>query len=99
MKTYSSLKAFAKNRNTQRSEENYFPFYQGYQEFCKIGGIPCFALVVLYDKDDKICDPQNSSMPVRAEYMFRFDPVTDVQYDKYNKICAQWGNPEWIRLS
>lgn len=101
MKTYSSLTAFAKNRDTKIDENYYSPFYKGFWENCIIGGIPCIAYVVFFNKEGKEMSPKNSfvPLPTKVEYFFRFDPGTNVQYQKYNKICEKYGNPEWITLS
>jgi len=100
MKKYSSLSAFSKNRNTTWSDENYSPFYKGYWENCVIGSIPCIAYVVYFNKEGKEIIPhKQSGIPDSVKYFFRFDPGTDVQYQKYNNICEQYGNPEWITLS
>ena len=101
MKSYSSLKAFAKNRDTKIDEQNYSPFYKGFWENCFIEGIPCIAYVVYFNKQGKELSPSDSFIPVptRVEYFFRFDPCTETEYRKYYKICAKWNNPEWIVLS
>lgn len=99
MKSYASITAFAKNRNTPRVEETWNEWYLAHQELCKISGMFCFAYVVFLDKDKNVMNPSNKALPDSVEYMFRFDPITDKQYEKYNEICAKWGNPEWIQLS
>lgn len=100
MKKYSSLLAFSKNRNTIWSDENYSSFYKGYWELCVIGGIRCIAYVVYFNKEDKEIVPHKESvMPHSVKYLFRFDPITDKQTNKYNSICEKYGNPEWIQLS
>jgi len=99
MKTYSSLTAFAKNRNTPRVQETWSEFYGGHYEDCKIYGMYCIAYVVFYDKEGNVMKPHNSGMPKKVEYHFRFDPITDKQYQKYKKLCAQYDDPEWITLS
>lgn len=99
MKSYYSIEAFAKNKDLNFCKENYYPFYQGYQEICKIDGIVCFAIVVLFDDENNILEPSQVSKVSRYEYMFRFDPSTDKQYERYNTICNKYKNPEWITLS
>jgi len=101
MKTYSSLTAFAKNRDTKIEDSNYSPWYKGFWEDCVISGVPCIAYVVFFDEQGKEMKPSDKFIPIpkRVEYLFRFDPGTDVQYKKYRNICEKWGNPEWICLS
>lgn len=100
MKTYSSLTAFAKNRNTPRIKETYSEFFKGHFEDCKIAGMYCIAYVVFLDRNGKILEPNDSTdLQGSVEYHFRFDPITDKQYNKFRQICEKYGNPEWITLS
>ena len=54
-----------------------------YYKWCKVKGIPVLPMVNIKTKN----------------FWLRFDPCDDEQYELYESICQQYGNPEWIQLS
>lgn len=54
-----------------------------YYNWCKFRGIDVLPMVNIETKD----------------FMLRFDPCTDEQYQEYENICEENDNPSWIVLS